>query len=141
MKALLIKTTGEVQVIERDRGDYKMIGRLVANGEAFDVVSFEEFSIYVDDCGLLNGSPTNNFASLISNRIIAGDVLLSGPCDEDGWDTDCDAIFTTEEFARHIKFVNGEADEELAAIRENMDLAPKFIPMTDAEFDDWLAKR
>jgi hypothetical protein len=141
MKSVLIKTTGEVQVIERDRDDYKMIGRLVANGEAFDVVSFEEFSIYVDDCGLINGSPTNNFASFISNRIIAGDVLLAGPCDKDGWDTDCDSVFTTEEFAKHIAFMNGEADEDLEKIRESLDLTPKFIPMTDEEFDDWLTKR
>jgi hypothetical protein len=141
MQSVLIKASGDVQVIERDRSDYKIIGRLVANGEAFDVVSFEEFSIYVDDCGLINGSPTNNFASYISNRIIAGDVLLSGPCDEEGYDTDCDSIFTSEEFAKHIVFMNGEKDEDLENIREGLDLTPKFMPMTDEEFDNWLAKR
>jgi len=141
MQSVLIKANGNVQVIERDREDYKIIGRLVANGEAFDVVSFEEFSIYVDDCGLLNGSATNNFASYISNRIIAGDILLSGPCDEEGWDTGCDALFTTEDFAKHIAFVNGEVDEDLEKIRQGLDLTPKFQPMTDKEFDDWLAKR
>jgi hypothetical protein len=37
--------------------------------------------------------------------------------------------------------MNGEKDEDLENIREGLDLTPKFMPMTDEQFDDWLANR
>ena len=51
----------------------------------FDVVSVDNrYSFYVDDCGLLNGSPYNYIASKLSGRNLCGNVLVLGMCDSEG---------------------------------------------------------
>jgi hypothetical protein len=46
--------------------------------------------MYVNEEGLLMHLPPNHFASIVAQRLIVGDVVLVGPTDQDGYDTDLD---------------------------------------------------
>lgn len=142
ISSLLIRANGTTEIISRDLNDpdgYKVISTLVADGGPFDIVTARDnYTIYVDDEGLLKGSPTNNFASLITNRIIVGDVLLCGEVDDEGNDTTLPIQLLGLDFSILSDITNSEINDELEQIRSAMDLTPQVIPMTDKDFAEYL---
>jgi hypothetical protein len=87
MKAVLVKTSGEVTAIDIPRdGAHTVIHELV--GGWFDCVNDWEMGVtaYVHDEGLLIDLPTNNITSLLFRRVLAGDAVLVGIADDEGYD-------------------------------------------------------
>ena len=127
MKAVLVKTSGEVTAIELPRdGAHTVIHELV--GGWFDCVNDYEMGVtaYVHDEGLLIDLPTNNITSLLFRRVLAGDAVLVGIADDEGYDTDVPSDFMTEHFANMV--LEASQDWELSLVlsnnREDMDLTP-----------------
>jgi hypothetical protein len=127
MKAVLVKTSGEVTAIDLPReGAHTVIHELV--GGWFDCVNDYEMGVtaYVHDEGLLIDLPTNNITSLLFRRILAGDAVLVGVADDEGYDSDVPSDFMTEHFANMA--LEASHDFELSLNlnngRESMDLTP-----------------
>jgi hypothetical protein len=127
MKALLIKTSGETTAIELPRdGAHTVIHDLI--GGYFDCVSDYDLGLtaYVHDEGLLINLPTNNTTSVLFGRVLAGDAVLVGLADDEGYDTEVPSKFMTEHFANMV--LEASQDWELSLVlsnnREDMDLTP-----------------
>lgn len=83
VKALLLKTTGEVLPLElHEDTEYPTIRDAV--GGWIDAVSAEELVGYVHDEGLLIGLPANVMASVIFSRPLVGDVVIVGGLNAQG---------------------------------------------------------
>ena len=100
--------------------------------------------MYVHDEGLLIGLEPNVTATVLYGNPIAGDVLLVGTLNDkgehDGYDYDLpDFFFSADFFARAVVVNNEEANRVLLAEQiAKMDLTPKFVSMTDDEFNAWI---
>ena len=134
MKAVLVKTSGEVTAIELPReGAHTTINELV--GGWFDCVNDYEMGVtaYVHDEGLLIDLPTNNIMSLLFRRVLAGDAVLVGIADDEGYDTDVASDFMTEHFANMA--LEASHDLELSLMinnnRESMDFTPVVTEWKD----------
>jgi hypothetical protein len=134
MKAVLVKTSGEVTAIDLPReGAHTVIHELV--GGWFDCVNDYEMGVtaYVHDEGLLIDLPTNNMVSLLFRRVLAGDAVLVGVADDEGYDTDAPSDFMTEHFANMA--LEASHDLELGVMinnsRANMDLTPVITEWKD----------
>ena len=144
-KGLLITTDNTFTVIDDVKGS--TVGEIIsARHGLFDIVApvntpFAENCIFfIDDEGLLVDEPQPNlFASLLTQRIIAGDVVLVGDEDEDGNLTDIPELLTSPEFAEEFQeFVikTPMLREALVQRMETMDLSPRIMSM-----DEWLAEQ
>lgn len=81
-QALHIKTDGTFTEFTLS-GDYRQINDLV--GGWFDAVRGEDFVVYVHDEGLLiEGFEPNVFATMLTGRVIFGDVVIVGCLNENG---------------------------------------------------------
>lgn len=81
-KALHIKTDGTFTELTLS-GNYQEINALV--GGWFDAVRGEDFVVYVHDEGLLiEGFEPNVFATMLTGRVIFGDVVIVGALNENG---------------------------------------------------------
>lgn len=134
MKAVLVKTSGEVSIIDLAReGAHTVINELV--GGWFDCVNDWEMGVtaYVHDEGLLIDLPTNNIASLLFHRVLAGDVVLVGIADDEGYDTDVPSDFMTAHFANMALEASLDTDVSLALnkYREGMDFTPVVTEWKD----------
>ena len=134
MKAVLVKTSGEVTAIDLPReGAHTTINELV--GGWFDCVNDWEMGVtaYVHDEGLLIDLPTNNMASLLFHRVLAGDVVLVGIADDEGYDTNVPSDFMTEHFANMALEASHDLDVSLAInkYREGMDFTPVVTEWKD----------
>jgi hypothetical protein len=134
MKAVLVKTSGEVTAIDLPReGAHTVIHELV--GGWFDCVNDYEMGVtaYVHDEGLLIDLPTNNMVSLLFRRILAGDAVLVGVADGEGYDTNVPSDFMTEHFANMA--LEASHNLELGVMinnsRESMDLTPVITEWKD----------
>lgn len=142
-KGLLITTDNVFTVIDDVRGEN--VGEIIdAVHGLFDMVGVvntpfaENCIFFVDDEGLLVDEPQPNlFASLLSQRIIAGNVILVGDEDEDGNLTDAPDLVLSPEFAEEfIEFVNKTPMLREALVQRiaTMDLMPKVMGL-----DEWEA--
>jgi len=134
MKAILVKTSGEVTAIELPReGAHTTINELV--GGWFDCVNDYEMGVtaYVHDEGLLIDLPTNNIMSLLFRRVLAGDAVLVGIADDEGYDTDVASDFMTEHFANMALEASHDLELGLALNnhRESMDFTPVVTEWKD----------
>jgi hypothetical protein len=134
MKALLVKTSGEVTALELPRdGAHTVIHELV--GGWFDCVNDYEMGVtaYVHDEGLLIDLPTNNAVSLLFRRILAGDAVLVGLADDEGYDTDVPSKFMTDHFANMVLDASQDLEVSLTLnnSRESMDLTPVITEWKD----------
>ena len=134
MKAVLVKTNGEVTTVELPReGAHTVINELV--GGWFDCVNDWEMGVtaYVHDEGLLIDLPTNNMASLLFRRVLAGDVVLVGIADDEGYDTNVPSDFMTEHFANMALEASHDLELSLSINnhREGMDLTPVVMEWKD----------
>lgn len=134
MKAVLVKTSGEVTTIDLAReGAHTVINELV--GGWFDCVNDWEMGVtaYVHDEGLLINLPTNNMASLLFRKVLAGDVVLVGIADDEGYDTNVPSDFMTEHFANMALEASHDVELSLSINnhRESMDFTPVVTEWKD----------
>ena len=134
MKAVLVKTSGEVTTVELPReGAHTVINELV--GGWFDCVNDWEMGVtaYVHDEGLLIDLPTNNMASLLFRRVLAGDVVLVGIADDEGYDTNVPSDFMTAHFANMALEASHDLELSLSINnhRESMDFTPVVTEWKD----------
>ncbi|ERJ12520.1 DUF3846 domain-containing protein [Haloplasma contractile] len=91
-KGILIKRTEDQQslaisVVEINKNSnmselhqiYKHLGV-----NLIDIVSYRDKSIYIDDEGLLKAEPQLTMLLNDTNQYLYGNVLIMGPCDEEG---------------------------------------------------------
>ena len=141
-KALLVTTDNRFIPVE-DLKSSEIAERIGAR--VFDMVTglsvpgvFENAAMFVDDEGLLLDEPKPNlFASMVSQRLIAGDVLIAGDEDENGNLTDLPDVALSPEFAEEFqRFVIQNPGFQQMLIRKiaTVDLTPKVYSM-----DDWMA--
>jgi hypothetical protein len=127
-KAVKVTTSGEVEVIDlsNERSGYETIRETV--GGLIDAVNGEDFTVYVHDEGLLIGLKANAIASVLTNRLIVGDVLIVGNRDKqgnyDGENHDVPAMFLTGNFQTRVRELT--ANEELQATLDMMRLQMGF---------------
>lgn len=119
-KAVLIKATGEAStVILPDENSYSALKEMV--GGWLDAVTVDEMTMYVHDEGLLIGLEPNVTASLLTNRVIVGDVVIvgntspSGKCD--GADYDAPEKFLTGAF-RLLSLVYNTDEQKVATVKQ-----------------------
>jgi hypothetical protein len=134
MKAVLVKTSGEVTAIDLpSEGAHTVIHDLV--GGWFDCVNDWEMGVtaYVHDEGLLIDLPSNNIASLLFRRVLAGDAVLVGMADDEGYDTDVPSDFLTAHFANMALEASLDTDVSLSINnhRESMDFTPVVTEWKD----------
>lgn len=133
-KALLVKTTGEVEQISLpDQFAYLAIQDHVSG--LFDCVYNRDAGIcaYVNDEGLLINLDPNPAISLIFGQLIVGDAVIVGIFDEngesDGSDRDIPARFLSDDF--RVRAMLAGTDEELRAklveMRDTIDWTPQVI--------------
>lgn len=141
-KALLVTTDNRFIPID-DLKSSEIAERIGAR--VFDMVTgvsvpgvFEDCAMFVDDEGLLLDEPkVNVFGSIISQRLIAGDVIVVGDENQDGNLTDMPQSALSPEFAEEFHLfliqnpgIHGMLTQRLATV----DLTPKVYSM-----DDWMA--
>lgn len=141
--ALVITAEGNLYQTDIPSEDgHKVIHEIV--GGWFDAVSHEAVVGYVNDEGLLIGLPVNVIASALFSRPLVGDCVIVGALNErgeyDGENHDVPAGLLSEEFATEA--LRLAADENvitaIQTIVEEMDMAPKFVSMSNDEFTAWL---
>ena len=141
--ALLIKTTGEVEVttVPEENG-YQVLNELC--GGWIDYVRNEDIVGYVNDEGLLIGLDANVLASVLFGRPLVGDVVVLGALSEegeyDGENHDVPEQYLSDRFREVASALL--ADEQVTALITatiaDIDLTPKVTTLTDEEFDAWL---
>lgn len=141
--ALLIKTTGEVEVttVPEENG-YQVLNELC--GGWIDCVRNEDIVGYVNDEGLLIGLDANVLASVLFGRPLVGDVVVLGALSEegeyDGENHDVPEQYLSDRFREVASALL--ADEQVTALITatiaDIDLTPKVTALTDEEFDAWL---
>lgn len=141
--ALLIKTTGEVEVttVPEENG-YQVLNELC--GGWIDCVRNEDIVGYVNDEGLLIGLDANVLASVLFGRPLVGDVVVLGALSEegeyDGENHDVPEQYLSDRFREVASALL--ADEQVTALITatiaDIDLTPKVTTLTDEEFDAWL---
>ena len=141
--ALLIKTTGEVEVttVPEENG-YQVLNELC--GGWIDCVRNEDIVGYVNDEGLLIGLDANVLASVLFGRPLVGDVVVLGAFSEegeyDGENHDVPEQYLSDRFREVASALL--ADEQVTALITatiaDIDLTPKVTTLTDEEFDAWL---
>jgi len=141
--ALLIKTTGEVEVttVPEENG-YQVLNELC--GGWIDCVRNEDIVGYVNDEGLLIGLDANVLASVLFGRPLVGDVVVLGALSEegeyDGENHDVPEQYLSDRFREVASALL--ADEQVTALVTatiaDIDLTPKVTTLTDEEFDAWL---
>lgn len=130
-RATVVKTNGDVEFITLPEANaYRTIQDHV--GGVFDVVNLPHMKIviYVNDEGLLIGLEPNAVASILSQQLLVGDVVIVGTHDEngneDGENYDVPMAFGNATFAIVAKKYG--SDEELIAqlreVRDNTDWTP-----------------
>lgn len=84
---------------------YKTIQNTV--GGVFDVARTpDNQSVYCHDEGLLIGLPMNPYAYALWGYSLAGTLLVTGPVDATGYDTDVDPAFAALAVERCAEFIN-----------------------------------
>lgn len=141
--ALLIKTTGEVEVttVPEENG-YQVLNELC--GGWIDCVRNEDIVGYVNDEGLLIGLDANVLASVLFGRPLVGDVVVLGALSEegeyDGENHDVPEQYLSDRFREVASALL--ADEQVTALVTatiaDIDLTPKVTTLTDDEFEKWL---
>ena len=141
--ALLIKTTGEVEVttVPEDNG-YQVLNELC--GGWIDCVRNEDIVGYVNDEGLLIGLDPNVLASVLFGRPLVGDVVVLGALSEegeyDGENHDVPEQYLSDNFLKvaELFLSSEEVVNSVHATIANIDLTPKVEVLTDEQFDAWL---
>lgn len=141
--ALLIKTTGEVEVttVPEENG-YQVLNELC--GGWIDCVRNDDIVGYVNDEGLLIGLDANVLASVLFGRPLVGDVVVLGALSEegeyDGENHDVPEQYLSDRFREVASAML--ADERVTALVTatiaDIDLTPRVTTLTDDEFDAWL---
>lgn len=149
-KATFVPVNGEARIVELS-DDYEVsshqINELV--GGWFDCVSIQQLGIviYVHDEGLLIGLEPNVTASTLSNRLIAGDVLICGSLNSrgeyDGETYDVPEMFSDETFliraqiANTIQFLKDDLEE----LREEVvNSSGQFVIMNEDDYNRTINK-
>jgi hypothetical protein len=141
--ALLIKTTGEVEVttVPEDNG-YQVLNELC--GGWIDCVRNDDIVGYVNDEGLLIGLDPNVLASVLFGRPLVGDVVVLGALSEegeyDGENHDVPEQYLSDNF-REVAELFLSSEKVVNAVNAsiaNIDLTPKVEVLTDEQFDAWL---
>jgi hypothetical protein len=110
----------------------------------FDCVAKESIVGYVNDEGLLIGLPVNVIASALFGRPLVGTCVVLGALNSrgeyDGENHDVPMGLLSDEFATDAQKVASDENVALAltTIIEEMDMAPKFVPMSDEDMNAWL---
>lgn len=93
VKALFVPAEGDVRLMTMPDNLESILD--VLGVDVIDVASTPIAGFYVDDEGLLNGSPMNPRASILywlaggsMANLLAGNALVMGRPDEEGYDTD-----------------------------------------------------
>ncbi len=141
--ALLIKTTGEVEVttVPEENG-YQVLNELC--GGWIDCVRNEDIVGYVNDEGLLIGLDPNVLASVLFGRPLVGDVVVLGALSEegeyDGENHDVPEQYLSDNFLKvaELFLSSEEVVNSVHATIANIDLTPKVEVLTDEQFDAWL---
>lgn len=141
--ALLIKTTGEVEVttVPEDNG-YQVLNELC--GGWIDCVRNDDIVGYVNDEGLLIGLDANVLASILFGRPLVGDVVVLGALSEegeyDGENHDVPEQYLSDRFREvaSAMLADERVTELVKATIADIDLTPKVTTLTDEEFDAWL---
>lgn len=141
--ALLIKTTGEVEVttVPEENG-YQVLNELC--GGWIDCVRNDDIVGYVNDEGLLIGLDANVLASVLFGRPLVGDVVVLGALSEegeyDGENHDVPEQYLSDRFREVASAML--ADERVTALVTatiaDIDLTPRVTTLTDDEFEAWL---
>jgi len=146
--ALLIKANGETERLtlnERDSEGEQSNYEIIRNGVGglLDTVRNDEVVCYLHDEGLLIGLPVNVCASMLFQRPLVGDVVLVGSLNEwgesDGYDYELPSAYLSDKFVQTAHEMNTD-EQMITALTQHiseMDLSPKVIPMTDADFERW----
>jgi hypothetical protein len=141
--ALLIKTTGEVEVttVPEDNG-YQVLNELC--GGWIDCVRNDDFVGYVNDECLLIVLDPNVLASVLFGRPLVGDVVVLGALSEegeyDGENHDVPEQYLSDNF-REVAELFLSSEKVVNAVNAsiaNIDLTPKVEVLTDEQFDAWL---
>lgn len=142
-KALLIKTTGELEVTNLpEENAYDRLNELC--GGWLDCVRLDDVVGYVNDEGLLIGLTPNVFASALFGQPLVGDCVVVGSLNEsgeyDGENHDVPDFLCHPKVALLARLMtNNEAISELVARKvANIDLTPSIKTFTNKEFQAWL---
>lgn len=108
--AVVIRTSGDVEYVTLPETDaHVLINETV--GGWFDCVNGEDFVMYVHDEGLLIDLDPNIAASVLSGRVIAGDVVMVGSLNENGYNDgenhDVPSRFLRSDFVDAVKVSAG----------------------------------
>lgn len=104
MKAILIKTDGVTKVIEI-KGTLAELQEAV--GGYIEAIRLKDHVAYINEEGKLQGLPSNAMGTLVAwqhggislRDQIVGDMIILGPTDENGKDTDVQESFQQELFS------------------------------------------
>lgn len=140
--AVLIRTNGDVESVTLpEENAYTVIQEMV--GGLFDCVNGDDFAMYVHDEGLLIDLDPNIVASLITGRVIAGDVVVVGSLNangyHDGENYDAPSRFFTSDFAK-TALMASESEGAIAhwhkVKKDILDAGPIVMPL-----DEWLQEQ
>jgi hypothetical protein len=131
-KAVRVTTSGEVEVVVLPKEDAYLTIRDAVGG-TIDAVSGDNWTMYVHDEGLLLGFPINGIGSVLSSRLIVGDVIFVGNKSPDGVydgaDYDAPHMFFMDRFSELAESL--AKDETLHSMLELMRQEMGFdLPMT-----------
>lgn len=140
--AVLIRTNGDVESVTLpEENAHVVIHEMV--GGWFDCVNGEDFVIYVHDEGLLIDLDPNITASILTGRVIAGDVVLVGSLNANGYNDgenyDAPSRFFTADFVK-ASLVAAENESGIShwhEVKKNiLDTGPVIMPL-----DEWLQEQ
>jgi hypothetical protein len=131
-KAVRVTTSGEVEVVVLPKEDAYLTIRDAVGG-TIDAVSGDNWTMYVHDEGLLLGFPINGIGSVLSSRLIVGDVIFVGNKSPDGVydgaDYDAPHMFFMDRFSELAESL--AKDETLHSMLELIRQEMGFdLPMT-----------
>lgn len=142
-KALLIKTTGELEItdIPTENG-HRVLNELC--GGWLDCVRLDDVVGYVNDEGLLIGLEPNVFASALFGRPLVGNCVVVGSLNErgeyDGENHDVPDHLCDPRVAM-LAYLLANDEEVVASLNlaiSEIDLNPTVTSFTDEELRAWL---
>jgi len=147
VKALLLKTTGEVLPLELEKdNEYPTIRDAV--GGYIDTVTHKDVDDlvgYVHDEGLLIGLPANVMASIMFSRPLVGDVVLVGGLNAkgyyDGESYDVPEKYLAPEFASvsaHLALSEIMTEIIKEEAEKALNSSPTVVSLSSDEMYSWL---